>query len=174
MRPDENYDFSKQGRIHQRILLASLVLLIVFASELVLLPQAQRTAPPATPGPMLKDGTVNFETPEFNLTLVRDSQTVAALKPKGTDNFDFTPGDLLVERSQDGFYHLGDLDLRLRTGSAGDWKAYSTAFARAPVTALPSAPGILAAADLTPTLPADIPMQIKLHSLLKWVRSASR
>jgi hypothetical protein len=109
---------------------------------------------------MLKDGTVNFETPEFNLTLVRDSQTVAALKPKGTDNFDFTPGDLLVERSQDGFYHLGDLDLRLRTGSAGDWKAYSTAFARAPVTALPSAPGILAAADLTPTLPADIPMQI--------------
>jgi hypothetical protein len=151
---------SKHGRIRQGIALASLALLILFASELLVFSQAPKTPPPVTPGPMLKDGTISFETPEFNLTLVRDSQTVAALKPKGTDNFDFTPGDLLVERSKDGYYHLGDLDLRLRSGSSGDWKSYSTAFARANVTPLASASGILAAADLAPTLPDDIPLQV--------------
>jgi hypothetical protein len=31
---------------------------------------------------MLQQGTIDFETPEFKLTLVRSSQTVAALKPK--------------------------------------------------------------------------------------------
>ena len=131
-----------RSKTRQAIVLASLVVLVVLSSALLVFPQGQRTPPPPpTPGPMLKDGTVSFETPEFNLTLVRDSQTVAALKPKGTDNFDFTPGDLLVERSKDGYYHLGDLDLRLRTGSAGDWKSYSTAFARANVTPLDASPG---------------------------------
>jgi len=68
------------------------------------------------PGPMLNQGLINLETAEFQLDLVRSSQTVAALKPKSSDTegFDFTPGDLLKERSQDGYYHLGDLDLRLR------------------------------------------------------------
>ena len=54
---------------------------------------------PATPGPMLSQGTQQFETPDFKLTLVKSSQTLAALKPKGAGDFDFTPGDLLVERS---------------------------------------------------------------------------
>ena len=55
---------------------------------------------PATPGPMLSQGTQQFETPDFKLTLVNSSQTVAALTPKGAGDFDFTPGDLLVERSK--------------------------------------------------------------------------
>jgi hypothetical protein len=141
-------------------LLTPVVLLLFLASGILMQSQAPQQRPPATPGPMLKGGTVVLETPDFTLTLVNSSQTVAALKPKGVEGFDFTPGDLLVERSQDGFYHLGDLDLRLRAGSAGEWKSYSTAMARAPMTALPAAPGILAAADLTPSLPPDIPLQI--------------
>ena len=76
----------------------------------------------STPGPMLSQGVVNVETSEFTLGLVRSSQTVAALKPKGAGGFDFTPGDLLVERSQNGYYHLGDLDLQLRSGDSGEWK----------------------------------------------------
>lgn len=115
---------------------------------------------PPTPGAMLAQGTVDFDTPEFMLSLVRSSQTISALKPKGADNFDFTPGDLLTARSQDGYFHLGDLTLRLRSGNSGAWKNYSTATARQPVTALPVSPGILAAADLTPTLPSDIPLQV--------------
>lgn len=121
--------------------------------------QEKKKAPP-TPGPMLAQGTQDFDTPEFTLTLVRSSQTVAALKPKGAGDFDFTPGDLLVARSQDKYFHLGDITLRLRTGNSGDWKNYSTAEARAPVTALSPVQGSIVAADLAPTLSSDIPLQI--------------
>jgi|SRR5437762_1471336 len=116
--------------------------------------------PPPTPGPMLAQGTITLDTPEFTLDLVRSSQTVAALKPKVAPEFDFTPGDLLVERSKDDYYHLGDLNLRVRTGDSGAWKNYSTAVVRKPVVALSTSGTTLAAADLSPTLRADIPLQI--------------
>src|SRR5580693_2378050 len=122
--------------------------------------QGQGKKAPPTPGPMLEQGYIDLETPTFSVRLVRSSQTIAALKPKGAGDFDFTPGDLLVERSPDGYYHLGDIDLRLRTGNSGDWKDYSTALERIPVTALPTPAEILARADLAPTLPRDIPVEI--------------
>ena len=109
---------------------------------------------------MLSQGIADYDTPDFTLRLVRSSQTVAALKPKGADGFDFTPGDLLTARSQDGYFHLGDLTLRLRTGDSGSWANYSTAAARSPVRELPAPAGVLALADLSPTLPSDIPLQI--------------
>ena len=109
---------------------------------------------------MLSQGKVPFDTPEFSLSLVRSSQTVAALQPKGAGDFDFTPGDLLAARSNSGYFHLGDLTLRLRTGSSGEWKNYSTAEVRKPVIALPATQDVLAAADLGPTLPTDIPLQV--------------
>ncbi len=139
---------------------ATLVVGLSLACVLPSVAQQRPPRPPAIPGPMLEQGTTDFDTPEFTLTLVRSSQTVAGLKPKGAGGFDFTPGDILVARSRDGYYHLGDLDLRLRVGSAGEWKNYSTALARKPVTALPAKGKILAAADLAPTLPADLPLQI--------------
>ena len=122
--------------------------------------QERRQQAPPSPGPMLAEGTVEFDTPDFTLSLVRSSQTVAALKPKVAGGFDFTPGDLLVWRSQNGFYHLGDLDLRLRSGNSGEWKNYSTAAERQPVKALPASGEILAAADLAPTFPSDFPLQV--------------
>ena len=48
---------------------------------------------PPTPGPMLAQGRITLDTPEFTLDLVRSSQTVAGLKPKVAPEFDFTPGD---------------------------------------------------------------------------------
>jgi hypothetical protein len=137
------------------------VLAIALATVVVAgLTQERREKKPPTPGPMLEQGYMDLETPAFSVRLVRSSQTIAALKPKGAGEFDFTPGDLLVERSRDGYYHLGDIDLRLRTGHSGEWKSYSTALARTPVAALPSSAQILAAANLAPTLPADIPVEI--------------
>src|SRR6266513_125543 len=115
---------------------------------------------PPTPGPMLAQGRITLDAPEFTLDLVRSSQTVAGLKPKAAPEFDFTPGDLIVERSKDGYYHLGDLNLRVRIASSDEWKNYSTAVVRQPVIALPASGAVLAAADLSPTLPADIPLQI--------------
>ncbi len=109
---------------------------------------------------MLNQGVVTIDTPQFTLKLVHSSQTVAALLPKGADGFDFTPGDQLVARSQNGYYHLGDLDLRLRTGSSGPWRDYSTALARKPVAQLAAGGNVLASADLAPTLPSDIPVAI--------------
>lgn len=119
------------------------------------------------PGPMLQEGFLDLDTPAFSLQLVRSSQTVASLKPKFAADFDFTPGDLLTARSQDGYYHLGDLDLRLRSAATGEWKGFSTALARKPVTSLPVSTGVLAAADLSPTLPADIPLRITRSWLLR-------
>lgn len=109
----------------------------------------------------LDRGILSLETPAFDLDLVRTSQTVAGLRPQGAGGFDFTPADRLDPRRANGFFHLGDLTLRLRTGDAGEWRSYSTAAAREPVEALTAEPPVLAAADLAPTLPADIPLAVR-------------
>lgn len=116
---------------------------------------------PSTLG--LDQGMISLKTPSFNFKLVKASQTVAALQPKSEPGFDFTPGDSLKVRSSNGLYHLGDLNLRLRTGSTDEWKSFSTAKNRMPVKTLSVKGNILAAADLSATLPADIPLQIKRY-----------
>ena len=123
--------------------------------------QSRRFPQQVQRGEMLGQGIINFSTPEFDLSLVRSSQTIAALKPNGADGFDFTPGDLLEQRSTDGYYHLGDIDLRLRAGTSGNWRNYSTAFSRKPVAALPVSGTVLAEADLKPTLPDDFPLKLR-------------
>jgi hypothetical protein len=141
-----------------RTALLVLVLMCFVGSSLA---QETQTKAPPKPGPMLSDGFTKLDTPEFNLMLVRSSQTVAALKLKSSaPDFDFSPGDLLVARSQNGYFHLGDITLRLSSGDARDWRNYSTAAARSPVKALPISSGVLAAADLSPTLPSEIPLQV--------------
>jgi hypothetical protein len=108
----------------------------------------------------LEKGTLDFDTPDFTLKLVKASQTVAALQPKGAGGFDFTPADRLSKRSGDRFNHLGDLTLRVRKGKAEAWRDYATSNARKPVTALPAFGHVLAAADLAPTLPSDSPVRV--------------
>lgn len=122
--------------------------------------QARHHHAPPKPGPMLAQGIMHKQTLHFHLNLVRSSQTVAALEPKGAHGFSFTPSDRLVARSTNGYYHLGDLDLRLRVGASGPWQSYSTAFHREPVKALPIKGNQLASANLAPTLPANIPLRI--------------
>jgi Family of unknown function (DUF5695) len=139
-----------------RLLLVGVVSLALTSSSR---PQEKSKTLP-TPGPMLSAGIIKLDTPDFNVMLVRSSQTVAALKPRTDPDFDFTPGDLLIARSQNGYFHLGDLTLRLRWGNSKEWKNYSTAHSRTPVKALSISNGVLAAADLSPTLPPDIPLQI--------------
>ncbi len=108
----------------------------------------------------LEQGTLTLSTPDFDLELVRASQTVAALRPKGAGGFDFTPSDRLERRAANGYFHLGDLNLRLRAEGSDEWLSYSTAAERRPVRPLEPFGDVLAAADLAPTLPPDIPLRV--------------
>lgn len=117
-----------------------------------------RQSAPATLG--LEQGTLDFDTPDFTLKLVKASQTIAALQPKGAGNFDFTPADRLPNRAANGYHHLGDLTLRVRKGDSGAWMSASTADLRAPIQTLPASGQTLATADLSPTLPPTLPLQV--------------
>ncbi|SDQ22080.1 DUF5695 domain-containing protein [Flagellimonas zhangzhouensis] len=103
---------------------------------------------------------LKFNTPDFQLKLVKASQTVAALRPNNEPYFDFTPGERLEIRDKDSLYHLGDINLRIKDAN-GVWKNYSTATSRAKVQALETSGNVLAAADLANTLPSDTPVSVK-------------
>lgn len=111
-------------------------------------------------GPMLDQGIVSFQTPELNLRLVRTAGTVASLSSRTVQDFEFAPSELLAARSVDGYYHLGDIDLRVREVGEAEWKGYSTALKRTPVGQLPAQPGELVRYDLRPTLPSDFPLEL--------------
>jgi hypothetical protein len=131
------------------------------SSAAITIQEPSANAAKKVPDTLQRDqGTTEIDTPDFRLTLVKAYQTVAALRIKNGDDFDFTPADRLEKRSGDGFYHLGDLTLRVRSASTGFWQEYSTAKMRKPVIPLPTKEGLLASADLSPTLPADCPLQI--------------
>ncbi|UCD51141.1 MAG: hypothetical protein JSW27_00635, partial [Phycisphaerales bacterium] len=108
----------------------------------------------------LDQDVMELDTPDFALKLVKASQTVAALEPKGGQGFDFTPADQLERRAGDGFHHLGDINLRYRSNGQEPWTEASSAAARKPVQALRLSGSTLAAADLSPTLPSDCPLRI--------------
>jgi hypothetical protein len=115
-------------------------------------------------------GTLNFETSEFCVSLAKDSQTVAALKPKGVSSFDFTPSDLLSSRSGAGYFQLGDITLRVRSGSSGAWQNVTTSSSRTAVSPQPASGNVLAAADLAPALPAGFPLSVTRS----WVKEGGR
>src|SRR5262249_51403168 len=138
--------------------LFTLLALSLCTFQLVYAQQPSPTPLPPTLG--LDQGYLDFDTPDFKLKLVKASQTIAALQPKGADGFDFTPADRLERRAANGYHHLGDLVLRLRTGNTGAWQKYDTAEARKPVQTFEGTGHRLAIADLAATLPADIPLQV--------------
>lgn len=110
----------------------------------------------------LESGLSTHKTGALRLKLVKSSQTIAALSPGTDPDFDFTPGNRLAVRDKDSLYHLGDINLRVRE-PGGEWKTYSTASKRAPVQVLEVSGNILAAADLSNTLPDDIPLSVKRY-----------
>lgn len=116
---------------------------------------------PATLG--IEGGMQNHRTKTFELALVKQSQTVAALHPTSDLSFDFTPGDRLDLRKSDGLYQLGDLNLRLRAIGQLDWQEFSTAQHRRAVEPLNATGNILAAANLANTLSANIPLKINRY-----------
>ncbi|MGC4087165.1 MAG: DUF5695 domain-containing protein [Polyangiaceae bacterium] len=118
--------------------------------------------------------TLNIETAEFCVSLSKASQTVAALKPKAVSNFDFTPGDLVSTRSAAGYFHLGDITLRYRGGTSGDWQNVTSSSSRTQVTAGATSTSVLASADLAPALPSSIPLTVKRSWLTEGGRLVMR
>jgi len=114
---------------------------------------------PLPPGPMFSGGHVTLHSSALTLDLLRYSGTAASLATTGTGRWNYSPTDKLSERSQDTFYHLGDLDLRVRTAGAADWQTLSTAFHREPQKVL-SATDTELIGDITNSLPAGAPVRL--------------
>ena len=112
----------------------------------------------------LESGFIEAQTAGFNLKIIRESQLLTALQPKGEDGFDFTPSDRLESRKGNRLYHLGDLNLRVRVVDTQEWLRFSTALERGPVKAIPSAGGnVIAAADITSTFAEGIPLKVERY-----------
>jgi len=147
--------------IHKFLIKAGLGCLFILISSSKIYAQSPWIALSKKPSTLaLENGFLSFDAGDFNLKLVKSSQTVAGLAPKMVKDFDFVPSDSLKVRSSDGLYHLGDINLRLKTGNDANWKSYSTAAKRRPVKNIVVSK-TLSAADLAETLPADIPLSIK-------------
>lgn len=122
----------------------------------------------------LSGGYTNFQSSDFKGTIVKSSGTLASLNSSRT-GFNFLPTDLLSKLAQNGAHHLGDLTFRYRQAATGSWNIVDSAASRKPVTQLKTlAPGVIAAADLTPTLGTDIPFKVTREWLLSGNQLALR
>jgi hypothetical protein len=151
--------FTKSSGLSQSLILFFFLFIFNAFHSAAQSPWVTLAKKPSTLG--LANGIATYQAGALTLKLVNSSQTVAGLQPKSLKDFDFTPNDSLKVRSSDGLYHLGDLNLKLRTVGNADWIRYSTAAKRSAVKALAVTGKVLAAADLAATLPAEIPLQIK-------------
>src|SRR5437588_9120435 len=84
----------------------ALILLLTSSSKLAAQPNQHPPQPP-NPGPILPQGVQDFQIPDLTLSLVRSSQPVAGLKPKGPTDLDFAPADRLIGRWTVAYSHSG-------------------------------------------------------------------
>ncbi|PVH96138.1 hypothetical protein DM02DRAFT_720476 [Periconia macrospinosa] len=108
----------------------------------------------------IKNGSIPFRFGNLRGQIVRASQTLASLN--STSDFDFLPYDLLPSLTANGIHHIGDVTFRYRNaGAGGTWTSVDSATARKSVTATNSSiENVIAAADLTATLPSNLPLKI--------------
>ncbi|MEG3086449.1 DUF5695 domain-containing protein [Sphingomonas sp. PB4P5] len=119
---------------------------------------AQKTQPPK---PVYKPiATTLFSVGAFELALRSDTQTLERLSPKADPKFDFTPGGREAERQGDGYQHIGDLNIRLKS-NAGDWQDFASAHARKAIHVLPAGARTIAAADITASMGVGIPLKVE-------------
>ncbi|PRD57513.1 hypothetical protein C5749_08945 [Sphingobacterium gobiense] len=107
----------------------------------------------------VEQGTTSFILPQLKVGILHASQTIASLKLKDDQLFDYTPDELLTKRDRDKFFHLGDINLSIRPVGELSWQHYSSAEKRRPVVPLKGTQNTLAAADITPTL-NNIPLKV--------------
>jgi hypothetical protein len=151
-RPGRQAAIPRLTRVLQTMLSIALVLAVPLAAQR----QGPRVLPP---GPMIDGGKITLSSSVLSVDLLKYSGTVARLTPQADLGLDYTPGDLLKQRSADTFYHLGDLDMRFRTVGTSGWTDVSTAFRRQPVSSI-SADRTHFTGDLTSSLPQGTPLKV--------------
>jgi hypothetical protein len=137
--------------------------LLLAATSLSAAPPPQEPAKKVYP-PIAKD---RFRVGDLTVELRRDTQTLARLSPVAEPGFDFVPGAREAERAGNGYVHIGDLNLRVRSGT-GPWQDFASARDRKPLRILPAAGGTIAAADMTATMGDGVPLTITRQ----WVNDA--
>ena len=141
------------------LLLAAQALLVFVVPSGVAQARHRKRPPVLGPGPMLDGGQVMLSTPDLSVKLLRYSGTVASLSPIGDPGLDYTPGDLLRQRSANTFYHLGDLDIRYRSLGSSAWTDVSTAYRRSPVSDVSTGKHHFSG-DVTSSFPAGTPLKV--------------
>lgn len=114
-------------------------------------------------------GYTNLQATDFKATIVKSSGTLASLNSSRT-GYNFLPTDLLSKLAQNGAHHLGDVTFRYRTSSSASWTSVDSATSRKAVTQLTTlGSGVLAGADLAPTLGTTRPFKVTRE----WLSSGS-
>ena len=135
----------------------------LFSVVLTLLPiltMAQR--PDREPAPDALDlsaGVSKMHAGAFSIGMGVASGVVVNLNPKSLESFDFLPADRLEQRSGEGFAHLGDVTLRVRSGS-GEWREMMSYRGRAAAVPVDGGNGALAVHDISAGLGEDLPVQV--------------
>lgn len=153
----------RKAALARLAMLASAALLLV----LPLVPYAQTRPEPSTSSDLSTIPTIEVAAGKLRAALRRDTQTLAKLSPADEPQFSFVPTWRAVERSGNGYNHIGDLHLRLRRAgtSPGAWQDFASQHARAPIAPLPVSGRTLAAADITATMGAGVPLKV----VRRWV-----
>ncbi|CAO2648194.1 Nn.00g074610.m01.CDS01 [Neocucurbitaria sp. VM-36] len=108
----------------------------------------------------LNNGYTKFQVGTLEGQIVKSSQTLASLN-SSRSGFDFLPFDFLPQLAFNGAHHLGDITIRYRTAGSEKWTSIDSATARKSVTALDDlGTNVIAAANLLPTLPSGLPLNV--------------
>lgn len=122
----------------------------------------------------ISGGYTSYQTNSFLIGLVKESQTLASLVPSADPDFDFLlDKSYLALRAADGQYQLGDVILRYRaSGKTDPWTTLDSASYRQKVTNISSSsPGVIASANLGPTLNAKCKPSIDV--VRTWARTTN-
>ncbi len=105
-------------------------------------------------------GTLDFSTKQFNIEVLKSSQTLAGLHSVSEPQFDYTPSEWLSKRNKAGYYHLGDINFKIKSKGDKNWTAFSSAKSRKNVKVLkPQNANQLAVSDLSVVIP-NSPLQV--------------
>ncbi|TGX56232.1 hypothetical protein E5A73_03865 [Sphingomonas gei] len=140
-------------------------LLLAGASSAVCVPALKAQEQPKPVYPPVH--TTPYKVGNFEVALRSDTQTLARLSPVAEPAFSFVPTAREPERAGDGYNHIGDLNLRVRT-PGGEWRDFASAHARKPIRLLPAGGKVLAAADISASMGVDAPVRVER----RWVNEA--